>query len=249
METLTFDLHQGRALSVLVLVLALVGLNVFLALTIGIFSAGIIGLCAGDLTIATFAQSVWSGFTGMNEVFFLALFCGGMSETDRPQRRHHLADRKAAPDDEGQQVRPGGHRLRWCPCADCATANNTVAIIVSGNVARDMSREYKVDPRRTASLLDVFSCVFQGIIPYGAQLLSAAALTNATVTTDALRHQPRGHRGRHVVLLDPGGGGRCCPFSSPLPTASAAGTPGTGSTTCAQSGVEEKKALLEKEAE
>ncbi len=55
--------------------------------------------------------------------------------------------------------------------ADCATANNTVAIIVSGNVARDMSRQYKVDPRRTASLLDVFSCVFQGLIPWGAQLL------------------------------------------------------------------------------
>ena len=64
--------------------------------------------------------------------------------------------------------------------ADCATANNTVAIIVSGNVARDMSRQYKVDPRRTASLLDVFSCVFQGLIPWGAQLLSAASLTTVT---------------------------------------------------------------------
>ena len=61
--------------------------------------------------------------------------------------------------------------------ADCATANNTVAIIVSGTVARDMSREYRVDPRRAASLLDVFSCVFQGLLPYGAQLLTAAALT------------------------------------------------------------------------
>ena len=64
--------------------------------------------------------------------------------------------------------------------ADCATANNTVAIILGGNVARDISREYNVDPRRTASLLDVFSCVFQGIIPYGAQLLMAAALTTTT---------------------------------------------------------------------
>ena len=64
--------------------------------------------------------------------------------------------------------------------ADCATANNTVAIIVSGNVARDMSRQYKVDPRRTASLLDVFSCVFQGLIPWGAQLLAAASLTTVT---------------------------------------------------------------------
>ena len=61
--------------------------------------------------------------------------------------------------------------------ADCATANNTVAIIVSGPMAKNMSRMYKVDPRRTASLLDVFSCVLQGIIPWGAQLLTAASLT------------------------------------------------------------------------
>ena len=63
--------------------------------------------------------------------------------------------------------------------SDCATANNTVAIVLSGPMAKDISHEFKVDPRRTASLLDVFSCVFQGIIPYGAQLLSAAALTTA----------------------------------------------------------------------
>ena len=63
--------------------------------------------------------------------------------------------------------------------ADCATANNTVAIVLTGSMAKDISREYQVDPRRTASLLDVFSCVFQGIIPYGAQLLSAATLTTA----------------------------------------------------------------------
>ena len=65
---------------------------------------------------------------------------------------------------------------------DCATANNTVAIIVAGDMAREVSHEYKVDPRRTASLLDMFSCVFQGIIPYGAQLLVASSLCNATVT-------------------------------------------------------------------
>ncbi len=61
--------------------------------------------------------------------------------------------------------------------ADCATANNTVAIIVSGPMAKNMSRIHKVDPRRTASLLDVFSCVLQGMIPWGAQLLTAASLT------------------------------------------------------------------------
>ena len=64
----------------LVLILALVGMNVFLVLTIGIFAAGIVGLATGSLDIFGFAQNVWTGFTGMNEVFFLTLFCGGMSE-------------------------------------------------------------------------------------------------------------------------------------------------------------------------
>lgn len=79
LEALPFDLIKVLPY-VLVLVLALCGLNVFLALTVGIFSAGLVGICCGDLTIAAFAQSVWDGFTGMNEVFFLTLLCGGMSE-------------------------------------------------------------------------------------------------------------------------------------------------------------------------
>ncbi len=60
---------------------------------------------------------------------------------------------------------------------DAATANNTVAIIIDGPVAKEISRDFQVDPRRSASLLDAFSCVMQGIIPYGAQILIAAGLT------------------------------------------------------------------------
>ena len=164
---------------VLVLTLAILGVNVFLTLTLGIFSAGIIGLCAGDLTIFTFAQDIWNGFTGMSEVFFLALFCGGISELIA----HNggivwLIEKLRKMMRGGKSAQIGMSVL--VSLADCATANNTVAIILCGNVAKDMSREFKVDPRRTASLLDVFSCVFQGIIPYGAQLLMAASLTTTT---------------------------------------------------------------------
>ncbi|MDY5509354.1 Na+/H+ antiporter NhaC family protein [Dysosmobacter sp.] len=162
----------------LVLILALVGMNVFLVLTIGIFAAGIIGMATGSLDIFGFAQNIWSGFTGMNEVFFLTLFCGGMS-----QLVIHNGGitwliymlRKMMKGNKSAQV--GIAAL--VSLADCATANNTVAIVLTGSMAKDISREYQVDPRRTASLLDVFSCVFQGIIPYGAQLLSAATLTTA----------------------------------------------------------------------
>ena len=162
----------------LVLILALVGMNVFLVLTIGIFAAGIVGLATGSLDIFGFAQSIWTGFTGMNEVFFLTLFCGGMSEmVTRNGGITWLIEKLRGMMKSNKSAQVGIAAL--VSLADCATANNTVAIVLSGSMAKDISHEYKVDPRRTASLLDVFSCVFQGIIPYGAQILTAAALTSA----------------------------------------------------------------------
>jgi Na+/H+ antiporter NhaC len=163
----------------MVLVLALIGINVFLTLTLGIFVAGIIGIVGGDLTIFTFAQAIWNGFTGMSEIFFLALFCGGLSELIAHNGGIVWLIQKLRSMMKGNKSAQVGIAA-LASLADCATANNTVAIVVSGNVAKDMSREFKVDPRRTASLLDVFSCVFQGIIPYGAQLLTAATLTTVT---------------------------------------------------------------------
>ena len=73
---------------------------------------------------------------------------------------------------------------------DIATANNTVAIVKAKPIAKEMSEEYDITPRKAAAILDTFSCIFQGIIPYGALLLSAAALANATVTSDALHTSP-----------------------------------------------------------
>lgn len=178
LENLSFNVIKVLPY-LLVLILALVGMNVFLVLTIGIFAAGAVGLATASITIPEFAQAVWNGFTGMNEVFFLSLFCGGMSEMIAHNGGITWLVEKLRGMMRGNKSAQVGIAA-LVSLADCATANNTVAIIVSGNVAKDMSREYKVDPRRTASLLDVFSCVFQGIIPYGAQLLSAAALTVAT---------------------------------------------------------------------
>lgn len=162
----------------LVLILALVGMNVFLVLTIGIFAAGIVGLATGSLDIFSFAQNVWTGFTSMNEVFFLTLFCGGMSEMVTHNGGITWLIAKLRGMMKGNKSAQVGISV-LVSLADCATANNTVAIVLSGSMAKDISHEYKVDPRRTASLLDVFSCVLQGMIPYGAQLLTAASLTSA----------------------------------------------------------------------
>ena len=174
LEALPFDLIKVLPY-VLVLVLALCGLNVFLALTVGIFSAGLVGICCGDLTIAAFAQSVWDGFTGMNEVFFLTLLCGGMSELIAKNGGIAWIIQKLRKVMKGNKSAQVGIAAMVSLC-DCATANNTVAIVMANPIAHEMAETYNVSRRKTASILDTFSCLIQGIIPYGAQLLIAAGL-------------------------------------------------------------------------
>ena len=246
LDQLPFDLIKV-APYLLVLVLALCGLNVFFALTIGIFSAGIIGICSGDMTIAGFAQSVWTGFTGMNEVFFLTLLCGGMSELIAKNGGIAWIIQKLRRVMKGNKSAQVGIAAMVSLC-DCATANNTVAIIVAGDMARDVSHEYKVDPRRTASLLDIFSCVFQGIIPYGAQLLSAAALANATVTSPELYTSPAGIVGGMWYCWFLAAFGLLSIFV-PYADGVCRKDPWNWEYGCAQSGVEAKKALLAQEDE
>ena len=245
LEALPFDLIKVLPY-LLVLVLALCGMNAFFALTIGIFSAGLVGIFSGDMTVASFAQSVWTGFTGMNEVFFLTLLCGGMSELIAKNGGIAWIIQKLRRVMKGNKSAQVGIAAMVSLC-DCATANNTVAIIVAGDMARDVSREYRVDPRRTASLLDIFSCVFQGIIPYGAQLLSAAALTNTTVSSDALRTSPAAIVGGMWycwILAAVGLLSIFIPFADGI----CRKDPWNWEYGCAQSAVAAKKALLAREA-
>ena len=152
-------------------------MNVFLVLTIGIFASGLIGLATGSIDIFTLSQSIYSGFTGMNEVFFLTLFCSGMSALITYNGGIAWLISTLKKTIKGNKSAQLGI-ISLVSLADCATANNTVAIVISGSMAKDISQEFKVDPRKTASLLDIFSCVVQGMIPYGAQLLVAASLAN-----------------------------------------------------------------------
>ena len=164
-----------------VLGLALLGANVFLVLTAGIFLAGFSGMASAELTVITFAQNIWNGFMGMGEAFFLALFCGGISEMIAYYGGIEWLISKLRKMIKGNKSAQLGIAA-LVSLTDCATANNTVAIIISGGVAKDISNEYGIDSRRSASLLDIFSCVFQGIIPYGAQLLTASALASKNGT-------------------------------------------------------------------
>lgn len=158
-----------------VLISALAGLNVFMVLTGGIVLSGIIGIASQSFTVLEYTQHIYSGFSSMFEIFLLSMITGGLAEMVTEaggldwillKVSHIIHSRRSAEAGISAMV----------ALTDLATANNTVAIIISGPVARNISTQYGIDPKRTASLLDIFSCVVQGLIPYGAQLLYACAL-------------------------------------------------------------------------
>ena len=145
-----------------VLILALCGINVFIVLSGGIFLSGIIGIATGSINVFEFAQAIWDGFTGMNEVFFLTLFCAGMAEMITYNGGLAWIIEKLRKMMKGKKSAQGGIAA-LVSLTDLATANNTIAIVITGKVAKDVSAEFGVDPRKSASLLDIFSCVVQGV--------------------------------------------------------------------------------------
>ena len=165
----------------LVLILALIGGNVFLVLTIGILSAGIIGMAYGDLTFLSFAGEIWAGFQGMIEVFLLSMFIGGTAEMAKHYGGLNWLIEKLSGMIKGKKSAQVGMSA-LALLTDMATANNTIAIIVDGPMAKEISGKYDVDPRKTASILDIFTCIMQGLIPYGAQFLLVASLSEGRVS-------------------------------------------------------------------
>lgn len=161
---------------IFVLISALMGLNVFLVLTGGILFSGIILLFDNGFDFLSLSQTMWEGFTGMFEIFLLSMLIGGLSNMVNKEGGINWIIEKIKKIAKGEKSGQLGIAL-LVSLADIAVANNTVAIIISGPIAKKMCGEYKIDPRRSASLLDSFSCVFQGIIPYSAQVLIAASFS------------------------------------------------------------------------
>ncbi|WP_459777953.1 Na+/H+ antiporter NhaC family protein [Photobacterium sp. R1] len=161
-----------------ILVLAVAGLNVFVVLSLGLILAGGVGLLSvPDYGLANWGQDIYAGFGNMQEIFLLSMLIGGMGELMRRQgglafltrlinRMIGGFGRKEA--DQSQKASELGI-AGLVSLTNLCTANNTVAIIVAGGVARELAEQNGVTPRRSASLLDIFSCVIQGILPYGAQ--------------------------------------------------------------------------------
>lgn len=170
---------------VLVLGLALLGLNVFAVLIIGILSASAVGVGTGAIGLMEVAAKIWAGYQGMIEVFILSMFVGGLAELTKHYGGLKWIIDKTSKLFKGPKSASVGIAALTA-LTDASTANNTVAIIVTGEIAREIAEKYKIDPRRTASFLDIFSCIMQGFIPYGAQFLLIASLTKNAVNPTSM---------------------------------------------------------------
>lgn len=159
----------------LVLVTALCGMNVMRVLILGLLSTGVAALCKSQLSLADWAGAMGSGMSGMGELIIVTLLAGGMLELIRyngglryiiTHLKAHVSSRRGAECAIALMV----------SLANFCTANNTVAIVSVGDIARRVGSRFGIPAPRVASLLDTFSCIVQGILPYGAQLLMGASL-------------------------------------------------------------------------
>ena len=160
---------------ILVMVMAIAGVNVLGVLTVGILSSGIIGLLCGRLTMLDWLSTMGEGIDSMGQLIIITMMAGGMLEMIRinggvdyiiQALTSRIRSRRGAELSIAALV----------AFADTCTANNTVAIISVGSIVREIALRFGISPQRAASLLDTSSCFVQAIIPYGAQLLMAAGL-------------------------------------------------------------------------
>ncbi|WP_316607011.1 Na+/H+ antiporter NhaC family protein [uncultured Ruminococcus sp.] len=159
----------------IVLILALTGLNVFLVLGIGIILFFLIGGAAGTLNFSTAFSAMGDGTSGMFETIIVTILVASISALMKEYGGFEAILAFIRRFAKGKR----GGMLGICLLTgfmDIATANNTVAIVIAAPIAKEISHEYGVEPKKVASLLDSSSCIFQGIIPYGAQLLIASSL-------------------------------------------------------------------------
>ena len=164
---------------IMVIWLALAGMNVVSVLAIGIAANAVIGFSCGDFGWTGWLVSMGKGIGGMGELIIVTMLAGGMLEMIRVNGGIDFIVSSLTRKIKGKR----GAELciaALVSLANICTANNTIAIITTGRIARDITRKYGLDNRKSASILDTFSCLIQGIIPYGAQMLMAAGLAGVS---------------------------------------------------------------------
>ena len=170
----------------LVIVMAMSGIDVSIVLLTGIIANAVMGFCCGSFlpqeagTSAALAWTGWlaslgRGIATMSDLIIVTLLAGGLMELIRANGGLDFIIDRLTRHIKGERGAQFSIAALVC-IADICTANNTIAIISTGSIAKEISDRFGLDPRKTASILDTFSCLIQGIIPYGAQLLIAAGL-------------------------------------------------------------------------
>ena len=164
-----------------VIVLALAGVDVMLVLVLGIVLNAVVGFATGSLDWFSWLSSMGQGIAGMGDLIIVTLLAGGMLGIIRYNGGLDFIMRNVVKRAHGRR----GAELSigfLTALANLCTANNTIAIITVGGIANDIAEKFDIPKRRAASLMDIFSCFVQGVIPYGAQLLMAAGLTGLATT-------------------------------------------------------------------
>ena len=160
---------------VMVLLTALLGVNVMWVLSLGLILTAIVGVGAGQYTIFEWIKSMGDGILRMSELIIVTLLAGGMMELVKHNGGINFIIRRLFKNIKSQRVGEasiGGLVF----LTDLCTANNTIAILTTGPIAKEIADKCNVDRRKCASLLDTFSCLAQSLIPYGAQMLIASGL-------------------------------------------------------------------------
>ena len=165
---------------VTILVMALLGVNVFVVLIVGIILAAAIGMITSNYQLSLWISDINKGFASMQDIFILALFIGGLSELTRRQgglaaltKMVEKAAKKMSPKNNKRASGIGIAGLAFF--CNFFTANNTVSIIITGETAKELATDGELSPAKSASLLDIFACINQGLLPYGAQALLLGA--------------------------------------------------------------------------
>ncbi|MGP1570317.1 MAG: Na+/H+ antiporter NhaC family protein [Eubacteriales bacterium] len=164
---------------IFVLAAALAGINVFVVLISGTILSVIVGVALGEFTLFESFKQIGKGMEGLFEISIISIIVACIVAIMRENGGIDLivsAIKKRAKGEKGAEI---GISL-LALLMDVCTANNTVAIVMAGPIAKEIGNEFNVNPKKVASLLDIFASVGQGIIPYGAQLLTAAALVGVT---------------------------------------------------------------------
>lgn len=162
-----------------ILILAVAGMNVFAVLLLGIVLAALQGAVFADYQLANLGKDIYKGFSSMQEIFLLSMLVGALGEFVKQQGGlQYLSSHVTA---LALKLKLAGNKAQQLAIAALAfvsnlcIANNTVAIVVTGDVSKDIAQHHQITPKRSASLLDVFACIAQGLVPYGAQALLLGA--------------------------------------------------------------------------